>query len=429
MAALEPFEPKPHLAVAVSGGADSMALCLLADAWARARGGRVTALTVDHRLRLESAAEAAQVTEWLGGRGIATVTLVRPGPAPASRLQERAREARYALMTAWCRDNGVLHLLLGHHRGDQAETVLMRRRRASGVRGLAGMATVVETADVRLLRPLLTVAPERLRAVLTAARQPWIEDPSNRDRRFERVRVRADLAALDAGAVDAVLADAARQAAADAALEAATARALALHASVHPGGFAWVGADLATAVEPACATRALARLLTAVGGRRYGPAAGAVATLLANVVAARSPPGATLHGCRITWHGGRLLICRENRPPPPAPLRSGARLTWDGRFLVEVPDGADDGCRLEVLGAAGWRTVAATEPALRGTAVPPPARPTLPAVTDAAGPLVVPHLGFVRPGGPQDSAAARVRLTFRPLRPLTECTSFLESSK
>src|SRR5205085_12296954 len=122
------FEARPLIAVAVSGGPDSMALAILADRWARQRGGEAWALTVDHRLRPESAAEAETVASWLAARGIPHEVLVWSDAKPASGIQEAARAARYRLLAGWCRDQGCLHLLTAHHREDQAETHLIRRR-------------------------------------------------------------------------------------------------------------------------------------------------------------------------------------------------------------------------------------------------------------------------------------------------------------
>ena len=177
-------------AVAVSGGADSLALTLLANAWARRRGGTVAALTVDHRLRPESAAEARRTGEWLASRGIAHQTLVWDGPHPASDIQAEARTARYRLLQACCAEQGYLHLLTAHHLEDRAETFWLRLARGSGLDGLAGISAVSERARCRVLRPLLDVPPERLRARLRREGQEWIEDPSNRNTEFGRVRVR-----------------------------------------------------------------------------------------------------------------------------------------------------------------------------------------------------------------------------------------------
>jgi tRNA(Ile)-lysidine synthase len=192
MAPFAPFEARPLLAVAVSGGRDSVALAVLADQWLGERQGRVLALVVDHGLRPESAGEAQSTRERLAALGIEAETLVWSGAKPATRIQQAAREARYRLLFEACRRHGILHLLTAHHAGDQAETLAMRAARASGPDGLAGMPALVEHRDARLLRPLLPVPRARLTATLQARGIGWIDDPSNEDRRFERVRVRQD---------------------------------------------------------------------------------------------------------------------------------------------------------------------------------------------------------------------------------------------
>jgi tRNA(Ile)-lysidine synthase len=198
MAPFGPFEAQPVLAVAVSGGRDSLALALLAHDWAAAREGQVLALIVDHGLRPESGTEAVSTLDRLAALGIAGEILTWVGPKPVSGLQQAARDARYRLLLEACRRHGILHLLVGHHAGDQAETVAMRAARNSGADGLAGMAALVEHRDARLLRPLLAVPRVRLTAMLEGRGVGWIDDPSNSDRRFERVRVRQDGAARPA---------------------------------------------------------------------------------------------------------------------------------------------------------------------------------------------------------------------------------------
>ena len=191
MAPFAPFESHPVLAAAVSGGRDSLALALLAHDWARARGGRVLGLIVDHGLRPEAAREAEATRGLLAGRGIEAEILRWSGTKPSHGVQEAARAARYGLLFEACRQRGILHLLVAHHGDDQAETVAMRAARGSGADGLAGMAALVEQRHARLLRPLLSVSRARLTATLEALGVAWIDDPSNADPRFERVRVRA----------------------------------------------------------------------------------------------------------------------------------------------------------------------------------------------------------------------------------------------
>src|SRR5439155_23111679 len=133
---------------------------------------------------------AQSVAGWLAARGIPHEILRWEGDKPTTGIQEAAREARYRLLTEWCRRHGVLHLLTAHHRGDQVETHLIRRRANSGIDGLAAMSAVRELSGCRLLRPLLAVPKARLAALLAAEGQPFLHDPSNLDPVFERARLR-----------------------------------------------------------------------------------------------------------------------------------------------------------------------------------------------------------------------------------------------
>ena len=164
--AVGPFDAPPRVAVATSGGADSVALCLLTHQWAENRNGKCHALIVDHGLRSNSVREAAQVADWLNRSGVDAHVLTWSGRKPVRGIQAAAREARYELLLSWCRDNRIRDLLLAHHRDDQAETFLLRLGRNSGVDGLSAMAAVSHRGDVRLVRPLLELPKSRLVATL-----------------------------------------------------------------------------------------------------------------------------------------------------------------------------------------------------------------------------------------------------------------------
>ncbi len=319
LARLGPFGPAPHLAVAVSGGADSTALALLTQKWAAANQGRILALIVDHGLRQESAAEAELTSNRLAARGIASKILtlaVAAGPA----LQARARDARYVALAQAARQAGCLHLLLGHHAADQAETVAMRAAR--GTRGLEGMAAWTARNDLLLLRPLLGIDPADLRAYLRAAGMAWVEDPSNANLNFERVRIR------QAGSGQNPADAAPRQQA-----EQAAAAYLAANVTIRPEGFAVIHTNSLPAL-------ALASLLRIIGGAHYAPAQPAVASLAASL------RPATLGGVRITGAGkygpGWLLAREVSACAPPIPAINGT--TWDARFrLFEGFEGAQCG--------------------------------------------------------------------------------------
>lgn len=178
------------LAIAVSGGADSMALALLCQEWANGKKMKLTALIVDHGVRAESAKEAKRVQAWLQKRRINAVILKGQGLTAGPGLQSRAREYRYQLLLGWCREHKVTHLLLAHHADDQRETILMRLVRGSGVDGLAGMSPAGERDGITLVRPLLGVSKKELMDYLSSKKQEWIEDPANQDPKHTRNRLR-----------------------------------------------------------------------------------------------------------------------------------------------------------------------------------------------------------------------------------------------
>jgi len=195
----------PALVLAVSGGPDSTALMMLAARWRAAlrRGPELLAVTVDHGLRRESRREARAVKELAGRLGVRHRTLRWAGEKPASGLQEAARAVRYRLLAAAARKAGALHVLTGHTRDDQAETVLMRMARGSGLSGLGGMPRETLIGDIRLVRPLLEFPKARLIATLAGAGLSFADDPSNRDPRFTRARLRGLLPALAEEGLDA----------------------------------------------------------------------------------------------------------------------------------------------------------------------------------------------------------------------------------
>lgn len=432
MAAVGPFEASPHLAVAASGGADSLALCLLAHRWADLRGGRVTALTVDHGLRSGSRAEANQVGRWLNDRNIEHAVLSWIGEKPAAGIQEAARSARYGLMSQWCEDAGVLHLLLGHHRRDQAETVLMRQCRGSGLDGLAGMAAVVETAAVRLVRPLLKTSPSRLRAVLSAAGQPWIEDPSNSDPAYTRNRVRALLPRLaeSGDAVPSVITSSARMARARMALDAAASTLLAWCCHLHGGGYARLDARALASAPREVATRALGHVLTTIGGRIHAPPAEKLERIFFQMIHENVLAAATLGRCRLVRADDGMLVCRERRGlPAPQAAVAGGPVHWDGRFLIEFASAASgraEEFRLIALGASGANQIVGggARPPSCFPGVPRQAMAALPALADGGGIVAVPHLNYERPDGGRPAIRFR-SIAFRPLRALTGCGLYL----
>ncbi len=312
MARLGPWEDRPRLAVAVSGGPDSLCLTLLAHEWAAAREGEVIGLTVDHGLRPESAAEASRVGEWLGARGIRHQILNWRGDKPGTGIQEAARHARYQLLNRWVGEHGCLHLLLAHTRDDQAETFVMRLGRGSGLRGLAAMPAVSYGADARLLRPLLGIRKSRLTATLRDRGQQWIDDPSNDDIRFERVRTRGFLARLENSGFPAHrLSDAATAAGGiRARLDRHCAHALAHTVAMRGREHALIDRERYARLPEEIQRQVIGRLLAAVGGAPYEPRGGKLRRLSADL---QRPDwrGATLGGCRLSPDGPGIRVTPE----------------------------------------------------------------------------------------------------------------------
>jgi len=190
---LHHFSP---LVLAVSGGPDSTALMVLAARWrGRAKSPRLIAVTIDHGLRKESKREAKMVEALAKKLGIEHRTLEWTGRKPKTGLQEAARLARYRLLSQAANEVEARYVLTAHTLDDQAETILFRMARGSGISGLAGMYSswgmpVEEGIGIELVRPLLTVPKSRLIATLKAAKIRYVDDPSNRDPRFTRSRLR-----------------------------------------------------------------------------------------------------------------------------------------------------------------------------------------------------------------------------------------------
>jgi tRNA(Ile)-lysidine synthase len=384
MAALGPFGVGNPVAVAVSGGADSMALAVLLAGW-----GQPTALIVDHGLRPEAKAEASVTAGRLAALGIAARVLdlgLTRGPA----LAERARAARYIALGDACRDAGLTDLLVAHHAQDQAETLLIRRQAGSGPGGLACMATVTHADAVRLLRPLLSIMPARLRASLREAGVEWVEDPSNSNLATPRARLRAAFRDGTGPTIPELCCEARRFGVERHAREAAVAAELAQNAELLPSGVAVVAG-------PKLSVAALSALIWTVSGARHPPARASVAHLDGQL------RPATLHGAAILPTRDGWLIGREAAAQAAdEPAQAGTR--WDGRFRLLAP--ALEGSTIGPLGADAGRL-------RRWSDLPAALLRTLPAIRCNHVLFAVPHLAY-----PDRETCQSLPLLFCPSRPV-----------
>ena len=316
-------------AIAVSGGADSLALMHLMTRWAKAR--RLAApivLTVDHGLRPGSAAAAGRVMRWARAEGLKAVTLAWKGRKPVADIEAAAREARYRLMGDWLAKQGLKALYVAHTEDDQAETFLLRLARGSGLDGLSAMAELAAFpfpghGSLRLVRPLLSFSRETLREDVASRDLAWIEDPMNDDPRFARTRIRSAWPALEAlGLERGRIADAAaHMSRAREALDWAT-LAVARRVVRIEDNVAAVDSDALVQAPREVALRLLARLLMVLGGQNYRPRFESLERLF-DSIARGGYRAATLHGCivapapraKAVFGSGTLLVRPETKRP------------------------------------------------------------------------------------------------------------------
>ena len=346
-----------RLGVAVSGGSDSMALLDLMHWSSREYGFELFAVTVDHGLRAEAREEAARVSAYCTDAGISHDVLVWDGWDGRGNLQGRARRARYELIAEWAKSRNIDRVALGHTEDDQAETVVMRLARKSGVDGLSAMERRVERDGVTWVRPLLAASREDLRVYLRSQKISWSEDPSNEDDTFERVRARKALATLNEAGVNA-------QALASVASNAQSARWALEHYAwrevmenpaieiidgdiVFPENFLTPEGQIPYEVG----RRLMSAAFRWISGAEYPPRQSAFIEMDAAMI---DTDKHTLGGCFVTrLHGERpiknkLRITREYNTVKDHVTPTD--VLWDGRWVLDGPHSAD--LEIRALGEA-----------------------------------------------------------------------------
>ncbi|GAB4386654.1 tRNA lysidine(34) synthetase TilS [Albidovulum sp.] len=339
--------PPGAVGVAVSGGGDSLALLHLLFGVLSGRGAALRAVTVDHRLRPESAAEAQAVAALCGRLGIAHDILVWANPDGAGNLQDRARRARYRLIGDWARRHGLAVVALGHTADDQAETVLMGLARGAGLDGLTGMRRRWMAEGITWIRPLLDRGRAELRAYLAGQGLDWAEDPSNADGRFTRVRARRALAALaPLGITAARLARVADNlVTAQQALRRMTAETVARIARAEAGEIV-IDRRAFAGLPTELRRRVLIGALRWLSGAEHPPREESLRRVLSAIAEGRDAP---LSGCQIRIRGETIRIGRE--PRAVAALETASDAVWDHRWRLAGPH--RPGLTIRALGAGG----------------------------------------------------------------------------
>ncbi len=354
----EPLTAYRRFVLAVSGGADSTALMLLVRRWqhfTRFPPSNVIVLTVDHGLRQDSASEAAWVADQAARLGFQHQTLVWQGTKPKTGLQAAAREARYDLLAEFCREHSMAAMVTAHTSNDQAETVMMRLARGSGLDGLSAMAAVTSWDGIDLIRPLLGVSGADLETFLKQEGQDWISDPSNRDESYERIRIRKAMQAAKKLGIsqEKLILSTRRLGRARKALDAATASFLKANLTVHEAGFGEISISAILTAPEELALRSLARIILAFGGHQGFLQLSKIEAAYAKLTQGRQ--AFTLGGCEFVSHNGSLVVFREygRMDHVETTVSMGQKVLWDKRFSVRLTGTKMEDLKLRPLGADG----------------------------------------------------------------------------
>lgn len=316
-----------------------------------ARGNGLRAATVDHGLRSESAAEALQVARVCADLAVPHAVLKWDSRNTSGNLQDAARRARQNLISKWARAEGITHIALGHTFDDQAETVLMRLARGSGVDGLSGMAATRVDGDLTWIRPLLHARRDALRDYLTGKGVAWIEDPSNDDVRFDRVRVRQALAHLNSLGITAegLVTTADRMQDAREVLEQDAVTFAKECSDITKAGEVLLDSRMFIDAPNEMRHRLLSSALMWISGEPYKPRSNGLALVIDGIL--NEGAGQTLHGCIIRKHGHFVTIRREPaRVEGPRPIDD---VHWDHRWEIVQTGDAPEGTTIAALGEKG----------------------------------------------------------------------------
>ena len=391
------------IAVAVSGGPDSLALTWLLRNWCVNQGVRLTALTVDHGIQPNSTENSRKVCQWLKSWDVDCQILTWFGEKPNTKIQENARINRYKLMLDWCIQNDFENLALAHHQEDQAETFLIRILRGSGSDGLACMQKISKRRGVRLLRPVLAVPKSRLLATLKLQNQECLDDPANTNPMFTRTLIRNLTGSLAERGFDTTrLANLSGQfGQLRMRFEELTELVIDRAVNIYPTGWASVDSRILMSLPDEVGRRVIIYLIRSIGGRPYPPRRKALDRLTAFLGLRDKFTAHSLGGCSIRrTHKNRLMILREEiNPKRIKQISSAGCVMWRGIFqcrFTGIVRNHSQNLRLLPLGSEGWVQLVNKNPELRNSNIPYRVVLTLPALFDDIGVISAPHLNYHR---------------------------------
>ncbi|MBX9697621.1 MAG: tRNA lysidine(34) synthetase TilS [Alphaproteobacteria bacterium] len=392
--ALNPYESiikQEPIAVAVSGGSDSLALVYALLKYYPAHRHHIWPVTFDHQLRKESECEAQGVASLMQARGLRHTTLIWQGPKPQADLMNKAREKRYNALTLWMEQNRLRHLFLGHHLDDHLETVFMRFLKKSGSDGLKGMTPLARNGEIICVRPFLALKKQQLQTFLSREQHTWFEDPTNHNVKYARSLARLllgkerlqEFMSAHASLLSefSILSSRLKHSFINAFMV------------VQPAGYVRCDKDIWDQMPLSFRVDILRTVIQRFRGLIYAPKRKKVEMLLSKV-----DRGITLGGCFIWTKPGTLYIARELDSATKIDCSNEAcrLIEWDQRFKITVKE-TDPETYLRPLGHDGWRLYLQKSKRKLDLEIPFPVILTLPSLWNGGMLLEVPHLSDVLP--------------------------------
>ncbi len=394
---LLPIRIDDKIGLAISGGPDSMALAHLMHAWAKKHGVQVHGFHVDHQLRPSSSLEAASVVQWLAEMDISCDVLVWHHGDLRRKTQAHARQARHVLIAELAKKKGITQVFLGHHLNDQIETFLLRLECGSGVSGLSGMQSVAHMQNLTLLRPLLTVPKKKLQEAVIQKKLPFIDDPSNHNEEFARVRMRKLAHVMqeygfDPGRLGRTVSKISET---NAAMSYMMHEVIDRHATYHDAGYISVAATPLDLLPKALVLRVLDGIIRGMSGQLYPVRYQRLARCYDKLIKGDTLAATTLGHCYIKKRRKTFLFCREaHYVEKEITLRTPGQYRWDERFWVDLLDTYEvpSGITVGPLGYEGWKQIST----YCRSDLPSYIVYTLPAIWLHNRVIAQPHLGFGR---------------------------------
>jgi len=392
------FVGKDKFAIAVSGGSDSLALSILAKLYSLESNSDLVALVIDHKLRKESASEAKQTLESLKDINIEAKILSYKGEKFSSNIQKKARDLRYDLFEKYCVKNKIKFLILAHHQDDLVENFYIRLIRGSGIKGLTSLQNVFQyNKNFYLLRPLLNFTKKELLEITKKIYYKWVEDPSNKNDKFLRVRIRKMQSKLQKEGLNPrrIIKTIENLSKAKNSLDFYVFKSEKKYLNFYKEGYSTIKLSILKNEAQEVIFRLIIKAIHFVSGEYYPPRSDSLNTLIKNI-SQKNFKSATLGGCLIEKNKNLFTFFREDRNVPVETLnKKQQKKNWDDRFLVFCNLNNSQGLIVKKLGSSGIEYLRKNKFSDYGEKIPVHAKKTLPSFWNSRGELLfVPFLNF-----------------------------------